>query len=310
MKPGSSRVLELSNSSDLRTLATFSECGVRTSEKFPGVLRTCYLANSPLASAVIACLSTLTFWPARATAQAVTQLCIPIITRPTTVVTAAQRKEAGAKAQPPITDHQNGFAWPDSEIGVFKSNAGYEFFASDGAHHGGKFGNNKYGSVTCTMGTLDNPLGSTPPIDVVIHPNANRSVDPHHGSYTYLGGGRVYLVPAGLTGASNLLLVYHAEINTITSFYSLLGLAESLDDGMSWTDLGEIIRLNQPYKKSLDGFDIGSPQLVTSMDGNYFYIYFQDWIRHSPTRHLTQPHLKSIIRAHGVNLALAVCRPI
>jgi hypothetical protein len=47
-------------------------------------------------------------------------------------VTADQRSEAGAKAIPPITDAQNGFAWPDSEFGVFRTDQGYTFFASDG----------------------------------------------------------------------------------------------------------------------------------------------------------------------------------
>jgi hypothetical protein len=57
----------------------------------------------------------------------------------------------------------------------------------------------------------------------------------------------VYQVPAGMVGAGNLLMVYHAEIPTITtqSFYAVLALAASTDSGASWTDLGEIIRINQ-----------------------------------------------------------------
>jgi hypothetical protein len=94
-------------------------------------------------------------WPIGAAAQNITQLCQPVVSNPKTVVTADQRKVAGEKAIPPITDRQNGFAWPDSEFGVFKTDAGYAFFASDGAHHNG---NNKYGSVTRTFGTLDNPV--------------------------------------------------------------------------------------------------------------------------------------------------------
>jgi hypothetical protein len=49
---------------------------------------------------------------------------------------------------------------------VFRTDADYTFFASDGAHHDE---NNKYGSVTRTFGTLDNPVGTAPPIDVIIH---------------------------------------------------------------------------------------------------------------------------------------------
>ena len=170
-------------------------------------------------------------------AQSITPPCQPGVSNRKTVVTEAQRKAAGNKAIPPITDRQNGFAWPDSEFGVFKNDTAYTFFASDGAHHDG---NNKYGSVARTFGTLDNPVGSAPPIDVIIHPNPDAAVNPNYGSYTYLGGGRIYRVPAGRPGAGSLLDVYHAEINTATSFYSLLGLAVSSDDGLHWTDLGEI----------------------------------------------------------------------
>jgi hypothetical protein len=214
-------------------------------------------------------------------AQTPAQVCQPVVSNSRTVVTAAQRKAAGEKAKPPITDRQNRFAWPDSEFGVFKTDVGYTFFASDGAHHDG---NNKYGSVTRTFGTLDNPVGATPPIDVIIHRNRNGAVDPNYSTYTYMGGGRIYLVPKGRPGAGNLLDVYHAEINTNTSFYSLLGLAVSRDDGLHWTDLGEIIRLNQPYKSDLPGFDIGSPRLVDSPDGQYFYVYFPDWIANGTTQ--------------------------
>ena len=54
-------------------------------------------------------------------AQSTTPLCQPEVSNQKTVVTAAQRKAAGNTAIPPITDRQNGFAWPDSEFGVFKT---------------------------------------------------------------------------------------------------------------------------------------------------------------------------------------------
>ena len=220
-----------------------------------------------------------------------TQVCAPKITANDIVASAQQRYNAGQIAEPPITDLNNGFAWPDTPIGVIKTNNGYEFFASDGALHsrqlwqGHYYGNNKYGSATRTIGTLDSPLGSAPPIDVTILPNPDPGVNPHFSTYDYLGGGPVYLVPEGMPGAGNLLMVYHAEINTITtqSFYSVLALAASKDNGMSWTDLGEIIRLNQAYRTDLDGFDIGDPPLATSLDGKYFYIYFRDWLANGTT---------------------------
>jgi hypothetical protein len=234
--------------------------------------------------------------PLAAVAQSITQLCHPAVSNPKTVVTAEQRKTAGTKAIPPITDHQFGFAWPDSEFGVFKTDAGYTFFASDGAHHNG---NNKYGSVTRTFGTLDDPVGTAPPIDVIIHPNRDASVNPNYSTYTYLGGGRIYRVPEGKPGAGSLLDVYHAEINTDTSFYSLLGLAVSRDDGLYWTDLGEIIRVNQPYEADLAGFDLGSPRLVDSPGGQYFYVYFPDWIANGTT----QPTTATIVSVARASIA-------
>ena len=101
---------------------------------------------------------------------------------------------------------------------------------------------------------------------MTIHPNPDPGINPYYSSYDYMGGGPVYRVPAGMPGAGNLLLVYHAEIATVTtqSFYSVLALASSTDDGLNWTDLGEIIRVNQAYRRDLDGYDIGDPPLVIS----------------------------------------------
>jgi hypothetical protein len=222
-------------------------------------------------------------WAMLAAANA--QVCKPNITAKQMVASAVQREAAGDIAQPPLTDLANGFAWPDTPLGVIKIDRGYAFFGSDGALHsrqqwdGHWYGNNKYGSITRTLGTLENPLGSAPPIDVTIRPNPDPAVNPYYQSYDYMGGGPVYKVPDGMVGGGNLLMVYHAEIPTITtqSFYSVLGLATSTDQGLSWTDLGEIIRVNQGYRIDMDGFDIGDSTLVISPDQKYFYIYFPDW---------------------------------
>jgi hypothetical protein len=219
-------------------------------------------------------------------AQSVTPLCNPVLSDETVVASAGQRHAAGQIAEPPITDHANGFAWPDTPMGVLKNGDSYQFFASDGGLHfrefwqGHWYGNDKWGSATRTIGTLDNPLGSAPPIDVSIQPNPDPDVNPFYASYNYMGGGPAYQVSEGMPGAGNLLMVYHAEINTQNnqSFYSVLGLASSTNNGLSWTDLGEIIRLNQAYRNDLDGFDIGDPPLAISPDGKYFYIYFRDWL--------------------------------
>jgi hypothetical protein len=245
--------------------------------------------------------SVLIVLPAAAGAQAVTPLCNPKIVANKEVVTPAQREAAGDIAQPPLTDQADGFAWPDTPLGVIKIANGYAFFGSDGGLHsrqlwqGHSYGNNKYGSITRTLGTLDNPLGSAPPVDVTINPNPDPTVNPFYQSYDYMGGGPVYQVPAGMPGAENLagdlLMVYHAEIPTIQtqSFDSVYALAASTDQGMTWTDLGEIIRINQGYRTDMDGFDIGDAPLVVSPDGKYFYLYFRDWLANGTTHWWKNP---------------------
>jgi hypothetical protein len=216
-------------------------------------------------------------------AQATSQLCTPVVTANEIVASPKQRYEAGQRAEPPITDTNNGFAWPDTPMGVIKTTDGYEFFASDGGGHsrqmwhGHWVGNNKGGSVVTTTGTLGNPLGTGDPQDVSISPNPDLAVNPNYSSYGYMGGGPVYQVPAGMTGAGNLLVTYHAELPN-DALYAALGLAASGDNGLHWTDLGEIIRLNQAYEVGLDGWEIGDGPLVLSPNGKYFYLYFPDWM--------------------------------
>jgi hypothetical protein len=236
-----------------------------------------------------------------AEAQTISQLCTPKVTVNEIVVSPKQRYDAGQKAEPPLTDMGTGFAWPDTPMGVIKTADGYQFFASDGGQHSRQMwhgywvGNNKSGSVVTTVGTLDNPLGTGDPRDVSISPNPDSAVSPNYPSYGYMGGGPVYQVPAGMTGAGNLLATYHAELPN-DALYAALGLATSTDNGLHWTDLGEIIRLNQAYAVGLDGFEIGDGPLVLSPDGKYFYLYFPDWIANG-TLHSTTTTNVSVARA-------------
>jgi hypothetical protein len=228
-----------------------------------------------------------------ARAQVISPLCTPKITANELVVSPEQRLKAGERAEPPVTDTVNFFAWPDTPMGVIKTAEGYEFFGSDGGFHsrqlwlGHWVGNNKWGSVVTTTGTIGNPLGAGAPQDVSISPNPDPAVNPNYPSYQYMGGGPVYQVPAGMTGAGNLLVTYHAEL-PIDALYAALGLAASSDNGQHWTDLGEIIRLNQAYEVGLDGWEIGDGPLVLSPDGKYFYLYFPDWMANG-TLHTTTP---------------------
>jgi hypothetical protein len=260
--------------------------------------------RTPLTPALIFCSIVLS---SVAPAQTITPICSPKIQTNKELVTPAQRKAAGEIAQPPLTDTADGFAWPDTQLGVVKTDSGYMFFGSDGGYHarqmweGQYYGNNKYGSITRTIGTLDNPLGTEPPIDVTIKPNPDPSVNPFYSAYDYMGGGPVYQVPPGMPGAGKLLMVYHAEIPTIQtqSFDSVFALASSSDQGMSWTDLGEIVRINQGYRTDMDGYDIGDANLVISPDNKYFYIYFSDWLANGTTHWGTPPTITvlSVARA-------------
>src|SRR5579863_6966270 len=238
-------------------------------------------------------------------AQAPTPVCQPSVTGPTIVVTHDQVVEAGKKAEPPLIDTKGfGFAWPDTQMGVVKTANGYEWFTSDGAFHprqiwhGEWVGSNKYGSVTMTVGTLDNPLGTANPQDVTISRNPDPAVNPNFDSYTYMGGGPVYQVPEGMVGAGNLLVGYHAELPSDT-LYAVHGLAASWDNGLHWTDLGEVVRPNQAFAYHLaPGFDeIGDGPLVMSPDGKYFYFYFPDW----PATTTTTTHV-SVARVLAASL--------
>jgi hypothetical protein len=246
------------------------------------------LVSSALLASVCHLLS------AYSAAQATNPVCKPSVTANIEVVTPDQRLAAAAKAEPPLTDT---FDWPDTPLGIIKTASGYEFFGSDGGDHTRQFwqghwvGNNKSGSFTTTSGTLDNPLGTADPQDVSVSPNPDSSVNPIYPSYGYMGGGPIYQIPAGMPGAGNLLATYHAELPD-DALYAALGLAASTDNGLTWTDLGEIIRLNQAYAVGLDGFEIGDGPLVLSPDHKYFYLYFPDWIANG-TLHLTN--------AQGVN---------
>ena len=233
--------------------------------------------------------------------RAEAQVCRPTVSQAVVVASPAQRFAAARRAQPPVTDTGNGFAWPDTPLGIVRSGAGYEFFGSDGGFHkrqvfdGHAVGSDTNGSIVTTLGTLDAPLGSGAPRDVTVSPNPDPGVDPNHSSYGYLGGGPVYQIPQRSPGAGALLATTHGELPN-TALYAALGLAASTDNGRSWTDLGEIVRLNRSFAPGLDGFEIGDGPLVLSPDKRYFYLYFPDWIANG-TPHATTTTNVSVARA-------------
>ncbi len=239
--------------------------------------------------------------------------CRPAVSNNVVVASPAQRRAAGARAQPPITDSADGFAWPDTPLGVLRTERGYAFFGSDGGSHarqswhGGLVGNGKSGSIVTTIGTLDDPLGSGAPLDTSIDPNPDEAVNPNYPSYGYLGGGPVIEVPAGFHHAGGLLATYHAELPN-DPLYAALGLAASSDRGRHWTDLGEIVRLNEAYAPGLAGFEIGDGPLVLSPDGRYVYLYFPDWIANGTSAATTTTRV-SVARAPVASLLAAAFGP-
>src|SRR5271163_3123520 len=117
-----------------------------------------FLALFSLAVLVIATM------PGKAFAQVVSQICNPVVSAVQQVASPQQRLAAGNIALPPLTDHINGFAWPDTPLGILKNGDTYTIFGSDGGDHmiqlwnGNYDGNDKFGSADSVVGTLDNPL--------------------------------------------------------------------------------------------------------------------------------------------------------
>lgn len=80
------------------------------------------------------------------------------------------------------------------------------------------------------------------------------------------------------------------------------GWLRSLDNGLSWTDLGEIIEANQHYESNLDGYDIGEPRLVLDPTHEYFLLHFQDWIANGTTHVGSSITGMSVARVKSIDL--------
>jgi hypothetical protein len=101
------------------------------------------------------------------------------------------------------------------------------------------------------------------------------------------------------TGAGSLLAGYHAELPNTPQAFAVHGQAASWDNGVHWTDLGEVVRPNQSYAPNLlGGFEMGDGPLVLSPDGKYFYFYFPTGPLAIRRRSFSYP-LTSRWRAHG-----------
>src|ERR1017187_5104730 len=83
-----------------------------------------------LASTFITLCGVLAGLSIAASAQSVTPLCTPKILANQELATPAQREAAGDHAQPPLTDTADGFAWPDTPLGVIKTETAMRFSAA------------------------------------------------------------------------------------------------------------------------------------------------------------------------------------
>ena len=200
------------------------------------------------------------------------------------IVSDHEREEVGFNVQPSGIIPDPGawpyFAWSDTELGVVRSQdgSGYLFFGSDGGcHENCDNPNGRAGSITVSHGTLDHPLGTplddpNPPVYEFVFPVS----DNLPMNINYAGGGPVYRVPNGEPGAGSLLIVYHIERNA-NPFWSWSGIAKSVDEGMTWQDLGRIISVPHAYDAN-GAADIGDNALVPYTDPatqqKYFYIFF------------------------------------
>lgn len=227
----------------------------------------------------------------------------------TVVVSAQQRLAFTKNVHPKGIVGATGFDWPDTELGIIRNGTSYIFFGSDGSCHG-HCGTvfERDGSITRTIGTLDNPLLDGSATETVLP----QTPDLAKHAVIYLGGGAVYRVPAGHPGAGCLLLAYQAARNTnlIThdGMYGYIGLAKSTDQGITWTDLGLIIGANQPFipnaPPATNEYDIGNGNLIADPTDTWLYIYFPDKLKHiNPPGKLSDTYF-SVARV-GLNDLLA-----
>ncbi len=149
--------------------------------------------------------------------------------------------------------------WPDGELGVERSGAGYAFHAARGG-----------GVQTRTGDSLDSPAGAA-----VLQPVPIQGVPPE---FKYAAGGPVYTHPA--TGTK--LMLTHLERwrdAQGSNFYATIGLSRSGDGGATWTFLGEIIRHTAPPDQCTGTpSDAGSGTYAVRNEGGteYFYVYVHD----------------------------------
>lgn len=99
----------------------------------------------------------------------------------------------------------------------------------------------------------------------------------------YSGSAAVMVASNG----SDLLMIYHGEDNSCGDGKTKagIGLARSTDNGQSWTREGQIITSSEavPSDCNFQGFKgVGNPSVLLSVDGDYYYMYYVEWLSTRP----------------------------
>ena len=143
--------------------------------------------------------------------------------------------------------------WPDGTAGIVDNGGGsYTYYIANGS------------SIARMTGTVTDIAATVNDCCIQIAGMKN--------SYNYTAGGPIYKD----TTTGYLYMLYHAEMwdppTDPTAFWSLLGMAKSTNNGVNWTDLGEIIRPNSQFKAG--NHEITGGSFV--QNGEYLYVYFRD----------------------------------
>jgi len=145
--------------------------------------------------------------------------------------------------------------WPDGNLGIEHSASGYRFYgpAADG-------------SIGRADGTLAQPTAFAGAVGLRIAgvPDGVR----------YAAGGPIYTNHAN---GMKLLFTHLERPGANGAFYATVGLASSIDGGLSWSHLGEIFDHHSRGACAGESADPGGAPYVLQKTGGqaYFYVYFR-----------------------------------
>lgn len=151
------------------------------------------------------------------------------------------------------------YSWPDGTMGIRKVGNLYTFWGSNA------------GQANRLQGTLTNPGATT---------NENFVIGQMKDTFEYVGAGPVYDAGGGL-----MLMFYHAEEQNPSNFhffFGLIGLAKSTDNGVTWRDLGIVLRHHTPMPSPNTAINftrnIGEGAFIIKREAgiDYFWLYHEN----------------------------------